>query len=235
MADRPARTDLRADGTMASVDERLSGQTTDESDVRRRLADATRQVIEDLVASTGTLEQFESATALVVQAAAILRDHDRGRAYMGVAEGSLLGEAGGFIDFSPMMGVFNPLAPPMRVERDGPVLRATVTFGAAYEGPPGCVHGGFVAAAFDEVLGLVQSITGQAGMTAHLEVDYRSPTPLNTELRFEGRVQGIEGRKITTVGSLRAGDRLCAEATGLFVTMRPEVFDRLMRSRLGST
>ena len=28
-----------------------------------------------------------------------------------------------------------------------------VVFGDAYEGPPGCVHGGFIAAAFDEVLG----------------------------------------------------------------------------------
>jgi hypothetical protein len=43
-----------------------------------------------------------------------------------------------------------------------------VTFGSAYEGPPGCVHGGYVAAAFDEMLGFVQSLGGNPGMTARL-------------------------------------------------------------------
>ena len=42
-----------------------------------------------------------------------------------------------------------------------------MTFGSAYEGPPGCVHGGFVAAAFDEVLGFVQSLGGQPGLHRH--------------------------------------------------------------------
>ena len=37
--------------------------------------------------------------------------------------------------------------------------------GPAYEGPPGCVHGGFIAAAFDEVLGSTQSLSGSPGMT----------------------------------------------------------------------
>ena len=60
-----------------------------------------------------------------------------------------------------------------------------VRFGSAYEGPPGHVHGGFVAAAFDEVLGYVQSLGGRPGMTGTLTVRYRSPTPLYTELRFE--------------------------------------------------
>ena len=34
----------------------------------------------------------------------------------------------------------------------------TPRFGAAYEGPPGSVHGGIIAAAFDEVLGMTQSL-----------------------------------------------------------------------------
>ena len=42
---------------------------------------------------------------------------------------------------------------------------ATVTFGSAYEGPPNSLHGGFVAATFDEVLGFVQSLGGNPGMT----------------------------------------------------------------------
>ena len=69
------------------------------------------------------------------------------------------------------------------------------TFGSAYEGPPGCVHGGYVAAAFDEVLGSTQSLAGRPGMTARLTVNYRSPTPLHTELTFAGRVVGVEAAR----------------------------------------
>ncbi len=59
-------------------------------------------------------------------------------------------------------------------------------FGVAYEGPPGYVHGGIIAAAFDEVLGMAQSLTGNPGMTGTLSIRYRRPDPcLLTELVFE--------------------------------------------------
>ncbi len=78
------------------------------------------------------------------------------------------------------------------------------TFGVAYEGPPGHVHGGFLAAAFDEVLGMAQSLTGNPGMTGTLTIRYRRPTPLLTELVFEAYVDRVEGRKIFTHGTLSA-------------------------------
>ena len=62
------------------------------------------------------------------------------------------------------------------------MIKGTVTFGSAYEGPPGHVHGGYVAAAFDELLGMTQSLGGMPGMTGTLTVRYRRPTPLRTEL-----------------------------------------------------
>jgi acyl-coenzyme A thioesterase PaaI-like protein len=130
-----------------------------------------------------------------------------------------------------LIGPLNPLAPPMRLDAVDETVVGTVTFGDAYEGPPGCVHGGFIAAAFDEVLGMTQSRAGAPGMTAQLDVTYRSPTPLHHELRFDGRIDRVDGRKIYTSATLHAGDRLCATATGLFISMKPEVFQRLMASR----
>ena len=65
-------------------------------------------------------------------------------------------------------------------------------FGPAYEGPPGCVHGGYIAAAFDELLGCTQTMTGAPGMTANLSIDYRTPTPLETELSFVGVVTKVD-------------------------------------------
>ena len=102
------------------------------------------------------------------------------------SESDLGSDYEGPFDNSPLMGRANPLAPPVKlqIEADGRVT-GTATFGSAYEGPPGHVHGGFVAAAFDELLGLVQIKGGTPGMTGRLTVHYRSPTPLHTELRFD--------------------------------------------------
>ena len=91
--------------------------------------------------------------------------------------------------------------------------------------------GGFIAAASDEVLGMTQSLSGAPAMTGRLEVSYRSPTPLHRPLRFEGRIDRIDGRKIHTSATLHSGSTLCAESYGLFISMKPEVFARLRQSR----
>lgn len=122
-------------------------------------------------------------------------------------------------DHSAFMGAANPIAPPMRLSmRDGQVIGA-VRFGDLYEGPPGHVHGGFVAAILDEVLGAAQAATGRPGMTARLEVQYRAPTPLHTDLVATGRVERVDGRKIYAIGEVRQGERLTAMAEGLFVSV----------------
>src|SRR6185436_18331747 len=106
----------------------------------------------------------------------------------GYAETANSGDVTALFDYSPLIGLSNPIAPPMVLRVEGDVVRGTVTFGAAYEGPPRHVHGGLIAAAFDEVLGFAQSMTGNPGMTGTLTIKYRKPTPLHTELRVEGRV-----------------------------------------------
>jgi acyl-coenzyme A thioesterase PaaI-like protein len=130
-----------------------------------------------------------------------------------------------------MLGRANPLAPPIELRLEDGRIIGRATFGAAYEGPPGCVHGGFVAAAFDEVLGSTQSLSGAPGMTGRLTVHYRSPTPLHTPLRFEGSLESVSGRKILTKGTLWAGDVLCAEAEGLFITIDFAKFAELKARR----
>ena len=129
------------------------------------------------------------------------------------------------------MGRANPLAPPIRLQEIEGKVHGRVIFGSAYEGPPSCVHGGYVAGAFDEVLGATQSLSGAPGMTGRLTINYRSPTPLHTELHFIGVLTKVEGRKIFTEGQLFAGDRLCAEAEGLFISINPEKFIELKRAR----
>mgnify|MGYP006303230097 CR=1 FL=1 len=110
-------------------------------------------------------------------------------------------------------------------------MRGHARFGPAYEGPPGCVHGGWVAAAFDEVLGFAQSLTGIPGMTGTLTVIYRRPTPLETDLRFEARVERTEGRKRFVRGTVTGGGELTAEAEGIFIAIDPERFRNLLEER----
>jgi acyl-coenzyme A thioesterase PaaI-like protein len=209
----------------------------DPDDARVRLADATRHVITELASSTASSDEFERARDLVEQAVAVLAERGHGRSY-DAAEASLADQAasGAFLDNSPFIGRVNPLAAPIEVSYDTgdagrPRVVGRATFGAAYEGPPGCVHGGFIAGGFDEVLGVAQSMSGQPGMTGRLEVSYRSPTPLHREVRYDGWIDRVEGRKIFAMATLHHGDVLCAEATGLFISMKPEVFQRLMSTR----
>jgi acyl-coenzyme A thioesterase PaaI-like protein len=196
-----------------------------------RVAGAIRGVLHAMVQTTAPIEVIEAAAGDVEQAAQRFDGYTSKSMYEGFAEAANAGEPFGFFDHSPMLGQANPLAPPIRLWLDGDRILGTATFGAAYEGPPGCVHGGYVAAAFDEVLGSTQSLSGSPGMTGRLTVHYRKPTPLQTELRFEGWIEDVTGRKILTRGELRAGEVLCAEAEGLFISIDMERFANMKNER----
>ena len=199
---------------------------------KRRLAAAMRIVIERLVASNAPEPELRRAAEQLERYAEHLATHPRLRHFQGFAESANAGDVGAFFDQSPLIGLANPLSPPVRVVKTGErSAEGRATFGTAYEGPPGCVHGGFVAAAFDEVLGFVQSLSGAGGFTGTLTVRYRVPTPLHVELRFEAAIDRIEGRKIFASGRLFAGETLCAEAEGIFIGGKPEKFKALLERR----
>jgi acyl-coenzyme A thioesterase PaaI-like protein len=191
----------------------------------RALADAVRALIHEMVATSAPRDVFAGVAEELRAVAERFEPYPREYLFHGVRESALADadEVGsdyeGPFDLSPLMGRANPLAPPLRLTVQEDKVEGTATFGSGYEGPPGCVHGGFVAAAFDELLGLVQMLGGQPGMTGRLIVNYRSPTPLQTELRLVGRIDRVEGRKTFCTGEIYAGDRLCAEAEGLFVNI----------------
>ena len=212
---------------------------------REDLAAALRELHDIVVSGAADITHLRSASERVRSASTLLNENIAVETYQWNAEsGDIAGATSkrtSFVDRSPLSGGMNPLAPPMTMVVQHPdeqrgiegQVAGTVTFGLAYEGPPGCVHGGFVAAAFDEVLGQTQALTGEPGMTAELTVRYKAPTPLNVELVFTGRVVRVEGRKIFTHATLMAGGRLCAESDGLFISMNKEVFARLLKIRTG--
>jgi acyl-coenzyme A thioesterase PaaI-like protein len=204
--------------------------TTPRRAALRRLADAARLMIERLVATDAPDDVIAAATADLEAAADRFADYNQGSLY-GFAEAANAGDPSAMFDHSPFIGSANPLAPPITLEVVDGRLLGRVVFGSAYEGPPGCVHGGYVAGAFDEFLGATQSLSGAPGMTGTLSIRYEKPTPLHTELRLEGELDHMERRKIFCVGRMFAGDTLTATAEGIFISMRTNQFTDLVTDR----
>lgn len=209
----------------------FEGNLSPRREALKELADATRELIDRLVATDAPDEVIIAATEEVASAAERFEGYHQGSVY-GFSEMANAGKREDpLYDHSPMIGIANPLAPPMGIREEDGMIVAEVIFGQAYEGPPGCVHGGYVAAAFDELLGATQSLSGAPGMTGTLTVRYESPTPLDTPLRIEGRLVGVERRKIFTEGTCYAGDRVTATAQGLFISMQSGQFLDLLAER----
>lgn len=87
-----------------------------------------------------------------------------------------------------------------------------------HEGAPGLIHGGVLAAAFDEALGTAPYfLANKICVTGTLEVVYRKPVPIGVPLRVEGRVDRVDGRKVFVSGQAYSGDTFVAEATATFI------------------
>ena len=126
-------------------------------------------------------------------------------------------------DYSLFRGESNPLAPPVRISKNEDsegkeVVVGEVIFDQTREGPPRTVHGGMIAAVFDDVLSGVLSSAGAAGsVTGKLTIRYRRPTPINTDLRFEAWIDHQQGRRLTAQAHCLANGEVTAEAEALFV------------------
>jgi acyl-coenzyme A thioesterase PaaI-like protein len=116
-----------------------------------------------------------------------------------------------------MLGAHHPLRPELRIAHEDGVTHGTVTFGVTFEGPPGCVHGGFVAHFFDQILGEHNLRAHIPAMTGTLSVRFRKGTPILRELSFDVRHERRGERKVITSGRLHAGGEVFSEAEGTFV------------------
>jgi hypothetical protein len=192
------------------------------------LADEMRRIIARLAVVRPPAEELEQAA----ETASVFADRldalpERGQSWE-VSEAGL--QPGDFVGFSPVSGRSNPMAPPvaLKVRRGSPRediesdhhITGTVTFGPAYEGPPGHVHGGLIAAMFDELLGFAQL---SPGFTAYLHINYRKPTPLNAELHLVAWVDSVERRKRIVKGECYLGEEKLTDAEGLFIAPRDDV------------
>lgn len=119
--------------------------------------------------------------------------------------------------FSPVSGRRNPVAPPLRMWRDGNEVRGEATFSPTYAGPPNGVHGGIIAAVFDEMLAMANVVSGAAGFTGTLSIKYHRRTPLDRPVELWAVNERSSGRKQFSRGEMRVDGELTASAEGLFI------------------
>lgn len=213
---------------------------TPERAARHRGATAARRFIDRFVDLDAGLGDLERLADRLEELAALVDTLPRGTRWSIAEAGPMGGERRdehlvGFVDHSPVIGLANPTAPPLSLRLEGRQVIGKAVFGMAYEGPPGHVHGGWIASTFDEVLGMTQSISGKSGMTANLSIDYKRPTPLHTEITYVGELDRVDGRKIHTIG--RAYDpagNLLDEARGLFISIDFEKMREAMEHGRGA-
>jgi hypothetical protein len=113
-----------------------------------------------------------------------------------------------YLDHATDIGAFNPCFPEYHFDHfDAETASGRVAFPLVYEGPPGLVHGGFLAVFFDCVMQHQNCLAGLSGKTRSLKVTFRRPTPVLTDLRFDIARSEVE-RGITSTARLLLDDEV---------------------------
>jgi acyl-coenzyme A thioesterase PaaI-like protein len=136
-----------------------------------------------------------------------------------------------FFPYSPVIGPLNAVAPPVTFDFDGEEMHASHIFDAPYNGPPTAVHGGVIALVFDELLGTLGALRDIGGFTGTLTVRYRSLTPIGKTIVMRAWIDRREGRKCFIKGTMHHGDRLCADAEGVFIRPKVSMLEHAMKSQ----
>jgi acyl-coenzyme A thioesterase PaaI-like protein len=105
---------------------------------------------------------------------------------------------------------------------DGISTYAEVDVTEVHEGQPGRMHGGLLAAAFDEMMGAVNWLVGPPTLTGRLDIVFRAPVPVGSLLFFRAWSAGTDRRKSFVTAECRLDGALgLVTATASAVFLRP--------------
>ncbi len=199
-------------------------EPTAEYVVRRRIGEALKQVADRMVRCDATLAEIEAIAADLEAAAAKTTGFGR-RSQSGIYERLFNRTAShqdvlDIVDYEIFTGLSTPISPPMTLWIDGDVVRGKANLGLPFQGPPGRVHGGIVAAMLDVLMAKTQDITGTLGVTGTLNIRFIRGTPLKTDIDMEARVLRTEGRKLFCEGRFYVNGEQTVHADGIWIAMR---------------
>jgi acyl-coenzyme A thioesterase PaaI-like protein len=178
------------------------------------LTDAVRDLINATIVTGVDAATIDDARVAIEAVTKMLRRDERGES-AGVRYA---------VDGRPLawgnavIGMRNPVAPPLSVHYgDEGRCWSDFALGAAYEGPPGLVHGGVCALVLDHILGEAASdgLT-KPWFTGTITVRYLRGTPLG-RLRAEAVIERRESVKTFVRGSIFDTAGTTVEAEGIFI------------------
>ena len=175
----------------------------------RELIDATVRTQADTATVAAAKSEIDSATARLRQKQL---DGSFGVRYLTSGERMAWGNA--------VIGIRNPIAPPLEIHHDA-TGKSFCDFhlGAAYEGPPGHVHGGVAALILDHLLGEAASDGINPRLTGTISLRYVRATQLG-HLHAEAITTRIDGVKTFAAGHLADEEGVTVEAEGVFILPR---------------
>lgn len=182
-----------------------------------RIVEGLREINSKVLRLGGSLGALTEAADRVDALLASLDEVTRTRAIAGYRGEFDRSAPNDVLPFNPGTGPLNPIAPRLEMTVEGNTLVAHCEFSRCHEGGPDTVHGGIIAAVYDQLLAYATMIEGKTGPTLWLKVSYLKPTPVNQPLRFEAEVTAVDGRKYSVAGGCYHGTVKVTEATGLML------------------
>ena len=194
----------------------MTGESAELESASRQLAFSVRRLIEATIRT-----QVDAATLTAVRHRIDCATSELSAALMSTSFGVQATEEGRPMAWgNVMIGLRNPVAPPLVIQHgsDGAVW-SDFSLGAAYEGPPGHVHGGVCAMVLDHVLGATAHQPGRPAFTGTLRIRFIRGTPLG-RLRAQAQAERVEGVKTFVAGHLADSKGVTVEADGVFIHPR---------------
>jgi acyl-coenzyme A thioesterase PaaI-like protein len=135
-------------------------------------------------------------------------------------------------------GLENPVGLKLHIYQTEPgVIETTYTAPDHFQGYPGVLHGGIVAAILDEISGrahMGDPSEPRFMFTGKIEIKYRNNVPIGKPLKIIGKA-GRTRRKMAEgwAGIYDEGGTLLAEATTLLIDVPEETLDMSVLEELG--
>ena len=107
--------------------------------------------------------------------------------------------------------------------------KGTLACPAEHEGGPGTAHGGWIAAAMDEVLSMLPLRHGAFAVTKTMTIDYLKPIPVARVLECAARLNSRAGSAWHITGEIMLNGAVLARGTGIFVERDITHFQRFER------
>lgn len=135
-------------------------------------------------------------------------------------------------------GLENPVGLKLHIYQIEPgVIETTYTAPDHFQGYPGVLHGGIVAALLDEISGrahMGDPSKPRFMFTGKLEVKYRKNVPIGKLLKIIGKAGKVRSKMAEGwAGIYDESGTLLAEATTLLIDLPPETLDMSLLEELG--